>query len=467
MYPPIVVKIGQRSQGFAVLASTVLLGAAAIIFTVNMASTQLVDNQIMGNHYRNAEAFVNAESGINFVLGQLSDPALAQEILVNLPFEYANVDHHYRVIISEIHARKVAIHSYATSMDDTAKQEISLEIDFYLNYPVPNAALSSNGKLHLDASAFINDGCEGLDKEDCFASGNVANKMLISNPYIEEDDVEFCTGGSLGENIISDAVFQGGSDSKVIEVSTDEGGDISFIWESQPIVDGSEVAGIASHTDIAPHSLFEATFGFEMSQANLDELWDNAVKIDMTNGGYCYDMLQAVTDQEQIVFIKGDCDISQYDAPQSKTSNNKLFTIGSFEHPKLVFIEGGTFVTAPNTQAAIVGMLYLIPSKHDFVDEYNNLIGLDGKFLAAGQDAIQVEKLSIDMGGINVNGALLSEYRCSYARSEQVDGSEQSVTNKHFSARFDKLVLEELYLGIGMRATASGYRLSAGTWKDF
>lgn len=459
----ILFKRSTSEQGFAVLASTVLLSTAAIVFTLNMASSQLVDNQIMANYYRNNEAFANAQSGINFVLAQLNDPTLAQIMVTDLPFEYTSPAHHYRVMIREIHARKFAISAYGTSIDGTAKREINFEIDFYLNYPIPNAAVSSNGKINLDDSALVNDGCEGLTKEGCRAAGNIANNMLVTNPYIEVDD-DLCSGGSIGTNIIADGVLQGHSESKVIELITDEGGETSFAWGAMSIAEDSAVGGLASDSQKQAGSLFEATFGIKMSQSNLDDFWDSAVKIDMNSGGYCSELLHEVTDENEIIFIKGDCDISQYYAEQSKTSENKVFTIGTVEHPKLVFIEGGTFFTAPNTGIAVVGMLYFLPGKHDFIDQDKNPLALDGQLLSEGQEIIQVEDVSIDMGGINVTGALLSEYKCSHDGS---DKRAKMATKQHFSARFDKLVLEKLYSLIGMQATGSGYRLVTGTWRDF
>ena len=459
----ILLKKRKGEQGFAVLASSVLLSTVAIIFTVNMASSQLVDNQIIGNNYRNKEAFSNAESGVNFLLGQLKDPAVAENIITNLPFEYNAPNSQYQLLVTQVHSRKIAISSYGASIDTTAIREINLEVDFYLNYPIPDAAVSTNGKLNLDDTALVNDGCEGLDKQDCLGSGNVANHMLITNPYIEEED-DFCSGGSLGENIIADGVLHGATEAKEVDVITNEEGEISFDWTDAHIPEGSAIAGIDSDSSMQANSLFEATFGLEMNPSNLNSLWDYAVKIDTNNGDSCSEMLQGVDDESSIIFIKGDCDIDQYYAEQSKTSENKVLTIGSVEHPKLVFIEGGTFITAPNTGTAVVGMLYFLPDKKDLVDEYNNPTTLDGLPLAEGQDVIQVESSSVDMGGINVTGALLSEYKCSH---DGYDKTDSTGTKQHFSARFDKLVLEELYSVIGIKASDSGYRVSAGTWRDF
>ena len=157
----------KKCQGFAVLASVILLCLASIVFTSHIASSQIIDNKIIANYYRNAEAFANAESGVNFILAQLDDSALAQTILINLPFHHSSIARHYQVTVQELQLGKIQITSAGTSIDGTAKREINVEADFYLDYPVPEAPLSTNGKLNLDESSLVNDGCEGLGNADC------------------------------------------------------------------------------------------------------------------------------------------------------------------------------------------------------------------------------------------------------------------------------------------------------------
>ncbi|PKF61784.1 hypothetical protein CW745_10745 [Psychromonas sp. psych-6C06] len=450
-----------NQQGFAVLTSAVLLSMAGIAFTANMASSQLVDNQIIGNYYRNNEAFANAESGMNFVLSQLDDSTIAKQMLANLPYEYENSSNHFTIKVTQVNQSKILITSDATSMDGSAKRQINLEVDFFVSFPIPAAAVSSNGKLNLDDSALVNDGCEGLAASDCLGGGNIAEHMLVSNPAIEEDADDLCSGGQLGENVIADNVLKGEGDEKIIQPNEDGTG---YDWGELSIPEGSEIGGLTPDSDLDPNSLFEATFGMEMSQDNLDDLWDNAAKIDMRYGGDCSDMLQDVSDQDEIVYIKGDCNISQFYAEQSKTSENKVFSIGSTEYPKLVFIEGGTFITAPNTGTSVVGMLYFLPAIRELVDDDGNYIDEDGNLLAEDEEPIKVTDASVDMGGIDVNGALLSEYKCSH---DGYDKTDNKGTKQHFSARFDKLVLEALYSDLGMGVSGTGYRLAAGTWRDF
>ena len=453
-----------KQKGFAVLTSTVLLSLAGIVFTANMASSQLIDNQIVGNYYRNNEAFANAESGVNFVLSQLDDSASTQALLKNLPMTYENIANHYKVIVKEITPRKLSITSESSSIDGSAKRQINLEVDLYINFPIPTAALSVNGKINLDEFSSVNDGCEGLGSSACMASGSVAKNMLVSNPKIEINGSDLCSDDGIGKNTIETNVLKGESSGKTIDKITDINGIERYNWESVSIPEGSEINGLTPDLALEANSLFEATFGLEMNQENIDELWLGSAQVDMRNGGDCSSMLHNVDVTKDIIYIKGDCNVSQYDAQNSKTSEKKVFTIGSIEHPKLVFIEGGTFITPANTDASIIGMLYFLPSTHTLVDEVGNLVDLNGTALEEQADAIQIKDTSVDMGGVNVNGALLSEYQCSHD-GQNKEGN--SASREYLSARFDKLILDKLYYNLGIGATKSGYRLSAGTWRDF
>ncbi|MEI6897429.1 MAG: hypothetical protein V5786_08095 [Psychromonas sp.] len=453
-----------KPQGFVVLTFTVLLCFACILFTTYMASSQLLDNQIIANYYRNKQAFANTESGINFLLDQLGDPVATQLLVANLPTTYTNIVHHYTVKVEEINPRKLAITAHGTSADGSAEQEINLEVDFYLHFPTPVAAVSVNGKLNLDDSALINDGCEGLEARDCQANANVADNMLVSNPSLEVEKTDACSGESVGVNLIADGVFKGNSSTKVItKIATEEGLERDD-WGQTNIPIGSEVAGLTPDDTLDASSLFEATFSLAINEDNLYAFWDQSLKIDMTNGGDCSEELGQVSNEDHIIFIKGDCHISEFYAQQSKTSEHKIFTIGTVDSPKLVFIKGGTFITDSNTGISVLGMVYFLPAMQNLVDESGYLVDENGDFLASQQEAIQVLDLSIDMGDINVNGALLSEYKCSFSGDDKVV---QNGTQQYFSARFDKLILETLYENLGFKATASGYRLVVGTWRDF
>ena len=126
-------------QGFVVLTTVIFLCIAAIIFTSNMARLQLTDNQITGNYYRNSEAFMNAESGINFILSQLNDEILREGILARLPneqtekphYEHVNNPSHYIVHLNRVNENRLEIVSHGRSMDNTAKRDIHLEVDIY------------------------------------------------------------------------------------------------------------------------------------------------------------------------------------------------------------------------------------------------------------------------------------------------------------------------------------------------
>lgn len=452
-----------KQQGFVILTSVVLLTLACIIFTTHMASSQLVDNQIIANYYRNNEAFANAESGINFVLSQLDDPEIAQILLSTLPVIYDSTSSHYSVAVQKVNASRLAIRSDGTSVDGSAKRQVSIEVDFYLNFPIPVAALSANGKLNLADSALINNGCEGLSSNDCHA-GNVAENMLISNPAIEVDGDEECSAGKVGSNVIAEEALKGDSPVKSIAKIIDEDGTERYDWGSVSISEGSEIGSLTPDLELNPSTLFEATLGAEMSEDNLDILWNNSLQIDMRNGGDCSDMLLDVGDQDTIIFIKGDCNISGFNATQSQTSENSVFTIGSVDNPKLIFIEGGTFIASTGTEASVVGMLYFLPGRYDLVDDVGNFIDLEGNPLDDFEAVIQVVEPSIELGTISVNGALLTEYQCSH---DGYDTQALNVTDQHLSARFDRLVLNELYSDLGVAAIGSGYRLVPGTWRDF
>tara|TARA_R110001583_G_scaffold42735_2_gene135863 strand:+ start:10253 stop:11626 length:1374 start_codon:yes stop_codon:yes gene_type:complete len=446
----------RKKRGFAVLASVILLCLASIMFTTYLASSQVIDNQIIANYYRNSEAFANAESGINYVLAQLDDSVIAQSMLINLPFQHISTSHHYSVEVQKIQKGKINITSSGTSMDGSAKREINVEADFYLDYPVPEAAISVNGKLNLDDSAIVNDGCEGLGSDDCLSNGNIAKQMLVSNPGVEGESIEeHCTSGV---NTITEGVLKGESELKIIEKIITEDGSERYDWGDVLMQGITEIGGIPLDDEIQASSLFEVTLGFEMNQVNLDNLWNHVANIDMTSGGDCSEMLQTITEEDSIIYIKGDCLINSYYTEQSHTSENKVFTIGSSDNPKLILIEGGTFVAPSNTETSVIGMLYFLPSTHDSIDEQGNIqYGEDGL-------AIQLLDSNIDMSAIKVDGALLSEYSCSHDSTAQKNGHSAQTS---LSARFNKQVLNQLYSKMGVATTGSGYRLTAGTWRDF
>jgi len=452
-----------KQQGFVVLTIVILLSLAGILFTVNMAASQLVDNYIIENYYRNNEAFSNAESGISFVLSQLADPVTTQALVFSLPMTYESSEHNFQVAVTKIIDNRLAVSAIGRSVDSSAQREINLEVDFSLIFPIPKAAISANGKINLDESALVNDGCEGLEKHDCFSSGSVAENMMLSNPAIEIDE-EVCSGGRVGENTIADNVLKGSSTEKIISKISDSNGVQRYDWGEGAIPNDIDIFGVTTGGVTTANSLFEATFTVALNQDNLDTIWDNAVQIDTSTGGDCSEQLQMIDDEKRIIYIKGNCHISQYYAEQSNTSENKVFTVGSTENPKLIFIEGGTFITSANTGAAIIGMLYFLPAKNELIDKHGNLVDNNGDQLSDNLAAVVVEDASVDMGGVNVNGAVLSEYKCSHDGQDKRDNKG---TKQHFSARFDKLILDKLYSDLGVPPIGSRYRVTTGSWRDF
>lgn len=453
----------RKQQGFAILISAIVLSVAGIVYTANMATSQLIDNQVLSNYYRNNEAFVNAESGINLILSKLDTTTIAADMLNSLPYTYPEVmtsTTPYQVIVADIGSNKIQITSTGQSQDATSSREISLQVYYSTAFNIPISPLASNGKLNIDDTGTINDGCEGLAKADCRSPGNIADKLVVSQPGSEQEATDLCTGSTLGADSIDDSAIYGSTE--------DENGDSRFQkivdnnWAEATSAAGSVFDQVTPITDMSnPESLFESTFGVTLEDGK-DELASSGdvARIDMTdsNAVSCSDQLNDIEDDISVIYIKGDCNIDQNDASHSNTSENKRFTVGTPEHPKMVFMEGGTFVTQPNTGASVIGMLYFIPASHDVVNESGEVV-----YDAEGVKQT-IDDQSVDMGGIRVNGALLSEYNCS---ADGYDKTDNNGTKQHFSTRYDKTVLNNLYGQLGMTPSGSSYQLVAGSWRDF
>lgn len=449
-------------QGFAVLTITVVLSLAAIMITMHMVHSQLIANHIIANHFRHNEAFGNAESGVHYALSLLDDSDTAQDLLSHLPAIYESSSKHYQVIIEEIGSRRLAIRSDATSMDGSAQRQVNLEVDFFLHFPIPDTSLAANGQLYLGEGASLNNGCEGLTEDNCSAASHIAKHLLISNPAMIQEESDFCAQQALLDQPIETSMETNDS-FKAIASITDENGETHYDWGNIATNAGSNLVDLTPARELAASTLFEASFALSMNEDNLVNLWENALQIDMTGGGDCSAMLQEATDQDRIIYIKGDCDISDFYAEQSQTQSSEIVTVGSVEHPKLVFIEGGTFTAPEGVQASIVGLLYYLPATHDVTDDQGNFVDLLGQPLEAGEEVIQQTDSSVALQDVVVNGALLSEYRCSYGGYNNAE----NLNMKPFSARFDRLVLETLYEDLGFTAIGSGYRLVPGSWRDF
>ena len=450
-----------RQKGFSVLTLTIILSVASVLYTTKMARTQLIDNLVLGNYYRNSEAFVNAESGINLVLSKLNSVDIASQMLRNLPFTYPAImtpTSAYQVTITKLEYGKLSITSIGKSQDRSASRKISLQVRYTTDFNVPISPLSSNGKLNLDSTSTINDGCEGVEKADCRSPGNISEQLIVSQPGIAQEETEACRGNALQANNVDESAFYGATidengDSRLKEINNNE-------WGSAASSEGSifDQVGPIEDMDNAG-SLFESTFGVTL-EAGKDELGSSGEveRIDMTvtDAISCSEQLHDIGDDTTIIYIKGDCNIDSNDASHRNAFDNNRFTIGSPEHPKMIFIEGGTFTTQPNTGASVIGVLYLLPKEYNVIDENGEIVYIDG-------EKQTYQDQSVDMGGIRVNGALLSEYNCS---ADSYDTTNQG-TKQHFSARYDKRILNELYNQLGMTASRSHYQLVAGSWRDF
>lgn len=462
--------MGSRQQGFAILITVIVLSITGIAYTSYMAYLQIMDNLVLANYYRNSEAFVNAESGINLTLSKLNTVDTANEMLDNLPFVYAtpiNSTTSYQVTVTKVASNKLHITSTGQSQDGTASRIVSLEVYYNIAFNIPIAPLSSNGKLQINATDSINDGCEGLTKAACRSPGNIAEKIIVNNPSLATVNIEdsnnelpstLCSStsseaNSIDENAIFGELIDQEGYSRFEEI-------IAQQWGSAASAAGSVFDQVNSIDDMDnASSLFESTFGVAWQDAK-DELASSAsvAHINMNNSitGSCSEQLQSIDDDIDIIYIQGDCNIKQDDIATSNIDGNQHFTLGSADTPKIVFIEGGTFITPPNAASTVIGMLYLMPATHDVIDDDGNLIYVDG-IKQTKQDQ------SVDLAGIRVNGALLSGYNCS--ASNTIDSSND--VHKNLSIRYDKNVLNKLYKQLGMTDSTSHYQIVSGSWRDF
>lgn len=473
-----------KQQGFAILITAIVLSIAGVAYTASMAYLQIIDNQVLGNYYRNSEAFVNAESGINLTLSKLKNVSTATNMLDNLPYIYTaslNATTSYQVTVTQLSSNKLHIISVGHSQDGTASKQVSVQVYYDIAFNIPTAPLSSNGKLQINAADSINDGCEGLTVAECRSPGSIAPQITLSQPSFtlpstvlaqENNDQpvpDFCLDDSLqGDNIDLSAIYGSLFDqdglSRFKQINLNQ-------WGSAASASGSVFDQVQPIEDMnSATSLFENTFGITWQDAKGELTSSSQVAhIDMgnLNNGSCSEQLQNVDDLIDIIYITGDCDIKQQHT-STNSAGNKHFTIGSADDPKLIFMEGGSFTALPNTHSAVIGLLYLLPDSEEVIDENGNLVYIDG-IKQTAQD------MSIDLAGIQVNGALLSEYSCSVSSAVSDNFNSDNFNNNFnnnnslppLSIRYDKNVLNQLYKQLGMTDATSNYQLVAGTWRDF
>jgi len=457
----------RKSCGFAILLTTIILSVAVVIYTSNMVVLQLMDNKVLGNYYRNSEAFVNAESGVNLILNKLDTVEIASEMLLHLPFNYpekATLADKYHVTVTDIGANKLFISSIGLSKDGSASRTISLKVYYHFSFEIPDAALLSNGKLKVDKLDSINDGCEGVASSQCRNPGNIAKQLIVSQPNVSAGDNEtsapkLCSSdfpsaeNLIDLNAIDGELFDQDGLTRFQEINDSK-------WGEAALASGLVFDQVAEIKDVnSASSLFESTFG-KSWEATKQQLIKSTVvaHIDMTGiaSSDCAQLLENVDQDVAIIYIEGDCKISSQHSVASNTSTNNHFTIGSPDNPKMVFMEGGRFVLPPKTTSSVIGMLYLMPATHDLIDANGNPIYIDG-VKQTQQDQ------EINLAGIRVNGALLSDYHCS--ASDHPMGSANA--EEYFSIRYDKNILNTLYQQIGMTPYSSQYQLVAGSWRDF
>jgi hypothetical protein len=461
-------------KGFAVLMTTVILSIASIAYTTNMAYLQLMDNKVLGNYYRNNEAFLNAETGINLILNKLSSVSVGNEMISNLPFVYPNQlssDTPYQVTVTELGTNQLSISSVGYSMDGTALRNILLAVDYQIDFATPPAALISNGKINVSTSDLINDGCEGVSASACRSPANIAEQIIISHTDTLEKhlaegvmsvDSEWCIGDlALGNNhqnnidltAIQGDVIDAEGDSRFSDISNNE-------WESPSELAGDMFSNI-NNMDYSDNSasLFESTFGTAWENVKQQFATSESVAhVDMTgfNAMSCSEQLQNIDDDTAIIYIEGDCDIASHSLNTGDNTLNDQFTIGSTADPKMVLMEGGTFTSNANIDTSIIGMLYMMPETETIVDSNGNPVYIEG--------IKQIKQaLSVDLSGINVNGSLLSDYHCSASKQDNL----LTDTQQSFSIRYGKQTLNKLYQNLGMIPSAIHYQYVVGSWRDF
>ena len=316
-----------KQKGFAVLTTVVILSAAGILYTLNMAHSQLIDNRILGNIFRNNEALVHAESGVNLILNKLSDTTTAEQILNGLPFTYPEQltdTNYYQVIVKrgdDNDDQQLIITSTGYSQDKTATKIVSLKVERFEVFDIPVSALSSNGQLNINSKGNINTGCEGLSKEDCRSPGNIAEQAVISRAPSENNDDEFCTNDSTDSLL----TYQ-------IQNITDQQ------WGDATSFAGTVFDNVDTINDMNnASSLFESTFGIDLNDAK-QALSDSeqVANIDMTDSSAlsCSEQLNEIDASISIVYIKGDCNIDINDPAFNNYPNTERFTIGTIEHQK-------------------------------------------------------------------------------------------------------------------------------------
>lgn len=438
--------IGFKQKGFAVLITVMMLSVIGLLYALNMAHSQLIDNRILGNVFRNNEALANAESGVHLILNKLSHIKTAEQIVQNLPFTYSDQqaeEEHYQVAVNGLGNTQLQITSTGYSQDKTAIKVVSLQVQRIDVFDIPVTAVSSNGQLKINPKGVIDTGCEGLDKESCHSSDNVADQAVISQTPSEKNGSSFCRNDLQSPSLTYTV--------KHI-VGQQWGKATSFVgtlFEQIRKIDDTDKAA----------SLFQSTFGIHLNDAKDTLTFSNKVaNIDMTtfNSLDCSEQLRSLDDDINIIYIKGDCNIDVKDSAYNDSPDTKHFAIGSIKKPKMVFFEGGTFIKQPDIHVSINGMLYFIPATHDLLSENGDFIYID--------DVKQtVTDQIIDMSGIRVNGALLSEYNCSHNENDK----NKTATMQHFSIFYDKTILNTLYGKLGMIALTSYYQLVIGSWRDF
>ena len=428
--------MGNKKQsnhaGFAVLTIVLLLSLASLIYTLNMAQVQLLDNQLLANDYRNKEALLHAESGVSLMLNQLNHANAASQLLNQLPFVYPDVlssNVPFQVQLSQQVDQPLQITSTGYSQDLHAMKQIVLTLQAVTRYGIPESGVTSNAALTLNDKAKIQRDCESQGCTDAELAAPLIDARLFNSPLCLD---------SASLNLPSEQInLQQQLNPHSWGTATSFAG--TFLDNAGTLIDMNTA-----------QSLFEKTFGTYRSDALYTlsmadgvitiNTEDTALKGDMNT--LCRQALQQTDDNHQVLYIQGDCDL---------TSNTTPYILGSSEYPKIIFIEGGRFISQAGVR--INGLLYYLPGKQPVLNAEGEKVYLNGVLQT-------MEEQTVNLTGVQVNGALLSEYACSYNTQE----AEQA---PFLWVNYNQDVLNTLYQQLTVLPLSVQYKQAQGSWRDF
>jgi len=428
--------MGNKKQsnhaGFAVLTIVLLLSVASLIFTLNMAQVQLLDNQLLANDYRNKEALLHAESGVNLMLNQLNHANVVSQLLNDLPFVYPVVlsaNDPFQVQLSQQVDQPLQITSTGYSQDHHAMKQIVLTLQALAHYGIPESSVTSNAALTLNDKAQIQRDCEKLGCTDAELAAPLIDARLFNSPLC-----------------LDSASLNLSSEQRNLQQQLQY-----HPWGAATSFAGTFLDNAGTLIDMnTAQSLFEKTFGAYQSEALYTlSMAEGVTTINTTEtalsddvNSLCRQTLQQTDDNHQVLYIQGDCDL---------TNNTTPYVLGSSEYPKMIFIEGGRFISQVGVK--INGLLYYLPGKQPVLNAAGEKVYLNGVLQT-------MEEQTVNLTGVQVNGALLSEYACSY-------NAEETEQAPFLWVNYNPDVLNTLYQQLNVLPLSVQYKQAQGSWRDF